>query len=552
VLSPAVVLCLALALASSAWSLQWSGEAAVGSPGWSLEPNWAGVPPSLVEPVALEFPRLAGASCASASPSETCYESKNDVGDVAVESLSIDDGDEYELTGDEITLGSGGLAAFPGGGTSGPAGDFLGLPIELGASQAWTVLGRSGGAIGENGVFVEGDVTGASKMLTVDVGNGSAVYLGNDIEVGSVAFGATNTNEPDVLSGFIGLLGGEINSEDGGSVSLSHIFLVGSGAVGSLATSDAELGVGSGNPAGGIQAQSVTLDAASEVEFEITGSGDVAETDYAQLASNGPVRLNGSSVGVVVAPTSGNCPELTAGRTYTLISTTGGLSGSFGDAEEGAELPLRYAKGCAKQTSKHLQIAYHESGATQTVTATIIETGGLPPPIQHYNPYERPNAEGATWGPISSALAVAEAKAAERKASEEAALRARALAEASSGEVSFAGTGIAVQSDGMALVKLGCKGGESCGGKLTLSVQEASEGRGRSRTAPIGAASFLIAAGKMATVRIKLDATGRALLRTAHGHLGARLTIHQSVPMSHAQTRTVRLLQQKARRRRAR
>jgi streptogramin lyase len=37
----------------------------------------------------------------------------------------------------------------------------------------------------------------------------------------------------------------------------------------------------------------------------------------------------------------------------------------------------------------------------------------LPLPIKYYNPYEKPNAEGATWGPIAAGLRLAESSAAE-------------------------------------------------------------------------------------------------------------------------------------------
>lgn len=141
------IACLSLVLApmagATATSLTWTGDAAESN--WSAAKNWEGeTAPSSAGPVALDFPRIP--SCTGA-----CYKSTNDVSGLDVESIGIDDGDEYELEGDAITLGGGGLTASPAGGTSGPSGDFLGLPIELDASQTWTVTGRSGGGVGENG-----------------------------------------------------------------------------------------------------------------------------------------------------------------------------------------------------------------------------------------------------------------------------------------------------------------------------------------------------------------------------------------------------------------
>src|ERR1700691_4526661 len=369
------IACLSLVFApmagATATSLTWTGEAAESN--WSSAKNWEGeTAPSSPGPVVLDFPRIP--SCTGA-----CYKSTNDESGLDVESIGIDDGDEYELKGDEITLGGGGLTASPAGGTSGPAGDLIDLPIELDAPQTWTVAGRSGGEVGENGVFIGDHLTGVGEELTTNISNGSAVDLANNTEVGPVAFEGTDTGESGVLNGFVGLLGGDVDSEDESSVSLSHILFLGSGAVGSLDTSDAELGVGSGNPTGGIQTQSVTLDASSEVEFEISGSGTTADTDYSQLSSVGTIALGGASLGVFVSPASGtSCPTLAPGQTYTFVSTTGTLSGSFANAPEGTEIPVVYAKSCATHPSTHLRIAYHRSGGTQTVTATVIETGGLP------------------------------------------------------------------------------------------------------------------------------------------------------------------------------
>jgi hypothetical protein len=60
-----------------------------------------------------------------------------------------------------------------------------------------------------------------------------------------------------------------------------------------------------------------------------------------------------------------------------------------------------------------------------------------------------------------------------------------------------------------ALVKLHCAGAGSCGGALELVVK-----RGK-RSVVIGTAHFSIAAGKSATIHVKLAATGRSLLRKA-------------------------------------
>jgi trypsin len=118
------------------------------------------------------------------------------------------------------------------------------------------------------------------------------------------------------------------------------------------------------------------------------------------------------------------------------------------------------------------------------------------------------------------------------------------------GGVSLADAGLAVQS-GIAQVKLDCTEREGgCTGKLTLSATSTSKGRGRRRrshTETIATASFSIPGGETTTVKVKLNAAGRALLQADHGRLGARLTIVQLEPEpARTRTESVRLVQRTA------
>jgi hypothetical protein len=158
-------------------------------------------------------------------------------------------------------------------------------------------------------------------------------------------------------------------------VSLTDIFFVGSGAVGALSTNSAELDVGSGlDPAEGIVADSATLDSTSEIQFQINGEGTTAGEDYSQLVSTGAIELGSSSLVVHVAPPSPKssvCPSLYPGRTFTFVSTTGTLSGTFVNAPEGGpEIPIRFAERCS-QISQKMRIEYSRSGDTHTVTGTV-------------------------------------------------------------------------------------------------------------------------------------------------------------------------------------
>jgi hypothetical protein len=126
------------------------------------------------------------------------------------------------------------------------------------------------------------------------------------------------------------------------------------------------------------------------------------------------------------------------------------------------------------------------------------------------------------------------------------------------GSVSLAGTRITTTRRGEAAVKLRCAGTGKCSGKLTLTVRtqgmfekrarssKGGKGRRASKMETIGTATFSIPPGKT-TIDVKLNAAGRALLDTEHGHLNAILTVLKSSPApSQRYTENVRLVQLKA------
>ncbi len=91
---------------------------------------------------------------------------------------------------------------------------------------------------------------------------------------------------------------------------------------------------------------------------------------------------------------------------------------------------------------------------TQDGTTYVPQTGRplqteapeLPQPVQYDNPYVRPNAEGATWGPIAAALDIAEAKQAER--AQEEAEHPRGVVPGTEGAPEVLGTAADKRTDG--------------------------------------------------------------------------------------------------------
>ena len=123
-------------------------------------------------------------------------------------------------------------------------------------------------------------------------------------------------------------------------------------------------------------------------------------------------------------------------------------------------------------------------------------------------------------------------------------------AAATTGSVSLAGTAITVQGGRTSLVKLECLGSARCLGKLTLSAKIAPKvkvKRKPARTVRIGTVSFLIPGDETKTVKLTINAAGRALLKADHGRLSASLVILELTPSPEStETKTVQLVQQSA------
>jgi thermitase len=102
---------------------------------------------------------------------------------------------------------------------------------------------------------------------------------------------------------------------------------------------------------------------------------------------------------------------------------------------------------------------------------------------------------------------------------------------------------------GSTKVGLRCSGATACASKLTLTMRVKRKlGHGtqtsfKIKVLTIGAARFSVGAGGTVQVTIKLNATGRAVVARAHGHLYANLTIFASDPAPPTtQTERVRLV----------
>jgi hypothetical protein len=117
---------------------------------------------------------------------------------------------------------------------------------------------------------------------------------------------------------------------------------------------------------------------------------------------------------------------------------------------------------------------------------------------------------------------------------------------ASACAVSLLNRTITVSGKGRTPLKLRLSGTGACRGKLTLSVKT-KRAHARPKVRTIASGGFSTTAGRTAVVTLALNKLGRALLRAAHGRLGASLAIVRLAPAPvQARTASVRLTLQRS------
>jgi hypothetical protein len=346
--------------ASAATSFTWSGADSTGVIDWSGTTNWVGAVAPSGSVGTLTFPGLTAAACPPNPPAAACYQSNNDLPGISAAAIAIDDGNHtgglgssagYDVTGNGITLGSGGIAAAPDPADVGFGGASISLPITLGASQTWTV---AGGALDQQ-LALSGSIAGAASTLGITFSNNGYLELDGDTEVGAI----TASGQGTLVDG------SAVNGSDGNPVNLTagaELLVPNAGATsGPLTTTGAQIQVGEGGGPDGTLAVNggVTLDAASTMTFFVDRAGTTPGTDFSQLTASGNVALGGASLAVL--NNTSHCPKLVPGDVLVLLQTTGTLSGTFGNAADGALLPLDLPCGGA------VKIHYTSNSVTATV-----------------------------------------------------------------------------------------------------------------------------------------------------------------------------------------
>jgi hypothetical protein len=305
-----------------------------------------------------------------------------------VEAIAIDEDAyydlDYDLQGNGITLGSGGLIA---GSATLPS-------IMLASPQTWSDDG--GGTFRE--LHVAGNVSGA-QTLHLDVSHSARVAVEGEVEVGALSIVGANGADTGAHAAENGYLEvADLNGTDGSPVNLTNAALnplsaalVSSYTVGPLTSTGGALGVASLQPGTVTVNGSVTLDGASDVRVGINKSGTIAGTDYSQLKASGPVTLGGE-LEVEGLNQSGNvCPTLQPGDVDTLLTTSGTLSGQFDGVSDGQLVPVTSSPVEGFEGVRPRCATVRVNYATHSVTATIVS---VTPPPRDVSP---PSIAGNTW-----------------------------------------------------------------------------------------------------------------------------------------------------------
>jgi hypothetical protein len=379
---------LLLVPTASAADFTWSGGGGSGADAWSNTANWVGgsAPAASSSIGNLTFPMLAGPSV-----------SHNDLSGLSVNHLSINDSNAYAINGEGFALGGGGLeVAEP---LSGAHDVEIYAPIDLVGDQTWDLSG--GGEGSGQTVTTLGALSGDTSSLAVNLQTADAGFsLGRtdttpDNELGNVTVVGVSSKTDNFF------LESALNVTDGNTLTVENVsFGIGThgssgpvvginaalelaGSIGALTSTSSHLHV-----PGVLRLPSASFDSGSAVEFGIGGPGIEAGSDFTQLNATGSVSLGGSTLelnGLGATIQFGTCAPPT-GQVYTIVSTTGTISGTFGNAPNGGVISASECLNLGphgeviSDAKPSFRINYNTTSSPETVTATATEeapsTGG--------------------------------------------------------------------------------------------------------------------------------------------------------------------------------
>jgi hypothetical protein len=378
----AATLIAAQPAAAALTNATWTGGSTT-TPNFTDPGNWGGSAPA--SPInELAFGDLTSCDTGNAAPTSACYTATDDLGAAAVNHIQIGGGKQYTIypttsdsPADTITLN--GNSATPNVGiTAAPTGSNkqiadIGVPITLGAAQQWNVSG---------GLFHVNSVAG-NYPLTLDLSNG--FVQANDVETQSVTLSGAGSLQLDQFTGSPEKLpavtvNDSIGQDTGLAVASTKAT---SGAITIAGTANNFIVLTDETPETRLQVNgNVTLDATSNVEFDIDGNNTSAGVDSSRLTTTGTVSFGGAQIALWQAQDSGKCDTLTPGETFTVVQG-GTLSGQI---KVGGKLisPGQSATetfqsdNCSSAAKTSATVSYSASAITATITGSPAAAGSAP------------------------------------------------------------------------------------------------------------------------------------------------------------------------------
>lgn len=384
-LAAAIAAAAALVLAptaSAATSTAWTGSS-TSSKLWSDAANWGGIAPGTAIGN-LSFGDLATCDQGLAPAGSACYAGTDNLGAATVNHIQIGGGKEYQLSpasagADTLTLEGNG--ANPNVGiTAAPSGTNLQLanlaiPIALGAAQQWDVS--------NNGILYLNKISGAHP-LTLHLAHGWV--QANDIQTSALTISGPGELQLDQFAGSAEKLpsvtvndsagpgsglGVSANNASSGPITIAgtdNNFIV----LTSRAPGETTLDVSGG----------VTLDATTNVEFDIDGNDTTPGSDFSQLTASGNVAFNGAQISLWQAQDSGNCDPLTPGTSFTVLQA-GSLSGQIKVGgrliSAGQSAPeMLQSDNCSGAAKVPVIVSYGAKSLTATIAAAPSAAGQAP------------------------------------------------------------------------------------------------------------------------------------------------------------------------------
>jgi hypothetical protein len=308
--------------ATSPPTFTWTGLSSPSSPDWSAPSNWlGGVAPSAADgPVNLEFPPQCSPECVST----------DDISGLIAQQITFDAGTASNSQTNDLT---GSVPLTLDGGINDVGGTGLveiDLPILLGGTtaQAWTIAGDL--QLGATTTQVVTSTLGLDLVLS----DGAKVTVSEQVEVGPLAISGANTADTGAnasQNGSVVLAPGtnaDLNGMNQNPVSLSDVELSGTGVVGPMTTTDAQITVGSTTSAPGgltVGGTASSLDAGTELAYpwDPHSSCTTCADEWPSLSTAGSLNL----ASAVLEPVA-SCP-IAVGTTLVFASATGGITANF-------------------------------------------------------------------------------------------------------------------------------------------------------------------------------------------------------------------------------